>query len=548
MPSGTEPRACSTDFAMARSDLVLGLALALATAVSRIPFHARLLPTWDAVQFALALERYDIVAHRPHPPGYILYVAAARIVDVFVGDATTSLVCLSIAASGVAVFFVYRLAWMLYGPLAAVVAAIGLATSPLFWFYGEVGLPYAVEAALTSMVAMLTWPSRFGQVRAVMASAVGLGLAGGVRQSLLPLFVPLWGTTAWAGTRRLAPLAAGGALMALTTALWLVPMLHLGGGAGAYASASMELFDSTVRPTTVMAPAGAWLGNARALAEAAVLGLGLLLPVVFWAAARAVRSGFGPREWFLLAWVLPALAVYLWFHFGQYGYLLSIVPALYILIAPVLASALAGPRTSHPRRVVVWATLVGIALAHVGFVTGAGPARVPEVASDAPWLERRLADLATSYRYRLWSHTVRGLRDEEAVIATFTDAVRRHFAPSDTVIVVELGNPRSYPWFRHATYYLREFRTCHLRLPPWTPGYLDSAHLTSMAARPDDRILLGPGVRHLVWLVDYWNPRLPRPSGLRELPLAHGRWLYALDLDGRPVEHGGYHFVRSPRS
>ena len=548
MPSETELPSAAVDFAMPRCDLVLGLALALATVVSRIPLRAHLLPTWDAVQFALALERYDIVAHRPHPPGYILYVAAAWIVNVFVGDATASLVWLSIAASGAEVFFVYRLAWMLYGRLAATVAAIGLATSPLFWFYGEVGLPYALEAALTAMVAMLTWPARCGRASAVMASEVGLGLAGGVRQSLLPLFFPLWATTAWAGMRRLAPLIAGGVLMALTTALWLVPMLHLAGGVRAYLSASAELFDSTVRATTVMAPGWAWLGNARTLAEAVVLGLGLLVPVAFWAAARAVRSGFRSREWFLLAWSLPALVVYLWLHFGQYGYLLTILPALYILIAPVLAGALTAPRLGRSGRVVAGAVLAGIALAHVAFVTDAGPARVPEVASDAPWLERQLADLTARYRYRLWPHTLRGLREGEAVIAAYTDEIRRHFAPADTVIVVELGNSRSYPWFRHATYYLREFRTCHLRLPPWTPGYLDSAQLTSMAARPDDRILLGPGVRHLVWLVDFWNPRVPRPPGLRELPLAHGRWLYVLDLDGRPVDHGGYHFVRSARS
>src|SRR5262249_61120341 len=138
------------------------------------------------------------------------------------------------------------------------------------------------------------------------------------------------------------------------------------------------------------APGGAWLGNGRALAEAAVLGLGLLLPVVFWAAARAVRSGFGPREWFLLAWVLPPLVVYLWFHFGQYGYLLAILPALYILIAPVLAGVLAAPRTSSPARVAAWATLGGIALAHAAFVIGAGPARVPDVAPDSPWIEWRV--------------------------------------------------------------------------------------------------------------------------------------------------------------
>ena len=88
---------------------------------------------------------------------------------------------------------------------------------------------------------------------------------------------------------------------------------------------------------------------------------------------------------------------------------------------------------------------------------------------------------------------------------------------------------------------------CHLRLAPWSPGYLDSARLTSMAARVDDRILLGPRVRHLVWMVDRWHPAVPRPPGLRERPLPYGRWLYVLDLDGRPVEHAGYRFTSPDR-
>src|SRR5439155_23792343 len=217
----------AVDVTMPRRDLVLGLAVALATVVSRIPLRAHLLPTWDAVQFALALERYDVVAHRPHPPGSILYLAAARIVDAFVGDATASLVWLSVAASGAAVFFVYRLAWMMYGRLAAAVAAIGLATSPLFWFYGEVGLPYAVEAALTAMVAMLAWPARCGRARAVVVSAVGLGLAGGVRRALLPVVFPLWATTGWAVVVRLAPRFAGGDLEVLTTGVWHERLAHL---------------------------------------------------------------------------------------------------------------------------------------------------------------------------------------------------------------------------------------------------------------------------------------------------------------------------------
>ena len=61
-----------------------------------------------------------------------------------------------------------------------------------------------------------------------------------------------------------------------------------------------------------------------------------------------------------------------------------------------------------------------------------------------------------------------------------------------------------------------------------------------MAALDTPEILLPPGVRRLVWVVDYWNPDIPRPAELQELALPRGRWLYALPLHRRVVEHGGY--------
>src|SRR5438552_6654598 len=107
------------ELSMPRVDEALALALAAVTILSRVPFRARLLPTWDAVQFALALRKYDVVNHQPHPPGYILYVAVGRAVETLLGDAAQSFVWLAILASGATVYLVYRLAWMLYGRLPA---------------------------------------------------------------------------------------------------------------------------------------------------------------------------------------------------------------------------------------------------------------------------------------------------------------------------------------------------------------------------------------------------------------------------------------------
>jgi hypothetical protein len=525
---------------MPRTDLALALFLAAVTALSRAPFRARILPSWDAVQFALALSEYDVVKHQPHPPGYILYVALTRLINAVIGDATASLTWLALAASAATVFLVYALAWRLYDRPTALVAATLLAASPLFWFYGVVGLSYTTEAALATVLALLIWRMREGQAPAALAAALALGIAGGVRQSVLVLFFPLWLGAAWATFRRWRPVLAGLGVLTLVTAAWLVPMVWLAGGPGPYAGAALELFDSTVRATSFL---GAWPVNLVILVEAAVLGLGLLLPVLVPVVAAGLpRLGHGdPRAWLFAGWVVPPLLVYTFVHFGQYGYLLSILPGLTILIARWLTAVrwrgLPGPvgRWAIPAGLVA-----GVVLAHAAFFTRAGSIEVPGLFDAAPGSEDRVTSLRARYRFRLWPHTARGLAEQEAVIRAYVDGVRRQFDPRDTVLVTELGNRRSYPWFRHVMYYLPEYSVYHLRLPPFSPGYLGSQNASTMAALDTPEILLPSSVRRIVWVVDYWNPAIPRPPELRALALPYGRWLYALPLERRVVEHGGY--------
>src|SRR5215470_19308115 len=106
-----------------RLDLLCAVALSLLTVLSRLPYRARMLYNWDAVQFALALNEYDVVKHQPHPPGYILYVALGRLVYGWVGDAASSYVLLAVAFSGAGTFVVYLLARAMYDRATALTAA-----------------------------------------------------------------------------------------------------------------------------------------------------------------------------------------------------------------------------------------------------------------------------------------------------------------------------------------------------------------------------------------------------------------------------------------
>src|SRR5438309_10064890 len=79
------------------------------TLLIRIPFTSRLLYDQDSVQFALALEKYDVYLHQPHPPGYFLYVMLGKMMNIFFHYANTSFLVLSLIGSGLTVVAVYYL-------------------------------------------------------------------------------------------------------------------------------------------------------------------------------------------------------------------------------------------------------------------------------------------------------------------------------------------------------------------------------------------------------------------------------------------------------
>ena len=66
------------------------------------------LDDWDSVNFALALDDFDVMRHRPHPPGYPLYIAAGKLAHVFVADHAAALTLVS-ALAGAAVASMFYL-------------------------------------------------------------------------------------------------------------------------------------------------------------------------------------------------------------------------------------------------------------------------------------------------------------------------------------------------------------------------------------------------------------------------------------------------------
>ncbi|HKZ04337.1 MAG TPA: DUF2723 domain-containing protein [Methylomirabilota bacterium] len=527
-------------------DLAVSLLLALVTLASRWPYRARMLYNWDAVQFALALREFDIAKHQPHPPGYVLYVGLGRLLNATLADPTLAYVTLAMIFSAASAVTVYWLARALYDRTTAVAAAALLAMSPLFWFYGSVGLTYAGEAFGATLMALLAYRTLEGRVAHLYMGAVCLGLVGGLRPSVLLLLLPLWAGSAWLGIRERKRLVAAGALLAAAVLVWFLPLVWLAGGWRAYLRASSELYGMMVLPTSVVSGhPEATFRQARYVVESILVGLGPLALALAALPLLARRGGWTRREWFLLGWIAPPVAVYTLVHFGQAGYVLTFLPALVILLSHAMVEGVtAGSRwLRRPqwRWALTLAALGPLLLINTGFFVSARPAprEFDRRAGDAwLWLAKNEA------HDWILSRTASALREHEAVLRTYVETIRAVYDPQDTAVLTELGNPRSYPWLRHAMFYMPEYAIYQLYLRADPPGFYASQAGTPMVPTPGTRITVPRRIRQLVWFVDHWDPDMPRPRGLLEIRLSYGRFLYVLPLGNRPVEHAGYTFVR----
>lgn len=531
------------------ADAWLAGGLGVLTLLSRWPYRARMLYNWDAVQFALALREFDVAKHQPHPPGYLLYVGLGRLLNIPLADPNLAYVGLAMLFSAATTVTVYWLARALYERATAASAAALMAVSPLFWFYGSVGLTYAGEAFGASLVAAFAYRALRGDARYLYWGAVALGLAGGIRPSVLVLLFPLCAGCAVVGIRGARRLALAAALMLGAVLSWFLPLVWLTGGLDAYLRASTQLYGSVVLATSVLGGSiDVTLAQARYLLASVIVGLGPLALAAFALPLYARRSGWGRADWFLLAWIAPPAVFYTLVHFGQAGYVLTFLPALVILLSRALveAAAAGSERLRRPnwRWGLTAAALVPLCLVSTGFFVSARPVpRHFDNRTGDAWVWRA-KDEAHDW---IMSLTAAALREHEAVIRTYVETIRAVYDPADTALLTEVGNPRSYPWLRHAMFYLPEYAIYQVQVGELPLGFYAPQSAATMILTPGSTVAVPRRVRQLVWFVDHWDPAVPRPRGLQEIQLPYGRFLYVLPLGRARAQHAGYTFVRDKR-
>lgn len=328
-----------------------------------LPFLPDSLAGWDPIQFALGLERFNLAAHAPHPPGYLGHLLLGHGIEALGADPARAVLLASLAASAAGVGAVFLLGARLYGRSAGLAAAALFATHPLVWSQAVSGESYPAEALFGTLLVLAGLGVGPGASRLrLWAFLAFYGLSGGIRQGLSLFFLPFAAWRLWRargdrpGETILRVLGAGVA-GALGVLAWVTPLALLSGGLSEMvAAADRQLFQVFGRAYSPLmgASRAATMGNLDGLWRFVVVALSVcgLVGLVLWPLVR--RRGEsdpdpGPsglpavpareRHWAFLLWVIPPFLWFVLMFAYKAAYLLLLVPMVAVVAGAVMVRA-----------------------------------------------------------------------------------------------------------------------------------------------------------------------------------------------------------------
>ncbi|MCA9670959.1 MAG: DUF2723 domain-containing protein [Myxococcales bacterium] len=379
-----------------RRELVAWIALCAATVLSRVLVAPGVLYDWDAANYAHAMRDFDVAMHQPHPPGYLLYVLLLRALSVLPGE-VTPFIALNALFSCAVLWLLAELARRHATAGLGYLCALAFAVCPPFWHQGAATTIYVTECLCSVLAARAAFALCDGRISGERA-ALWFGLVVALRPSGALTLGPLMLTALYLARLPLRALLRGVGLFVATVLLWLVPTVLLSGGLERYRRASSALGHWQLDLGSAFGHASLaevlprlrrlllFLLDATNLLLLLALASGVVL-LVTWlrrrrqaqpsaapaaAAAEDAPSSSSRRDALLvLAWLLPPATIYGLHHLPKSGYVLTIVPALYMLCAWLCQHAIwpRGDSTARPRRAlrVVSAALLALFLLLNGY-------------------------------------------------------------------------------------------------------------------------------------------------------------------------------------
>jgi hypothetical protein len=518
---------------------IVFLLAVVALCALRVPFLPPSLEDIDSVNFDLGVHDFDPPAHRPHPPGYPLFIGAAKIVHAFYAAHAGALALVSAVFGALAVIPLYLLMRQVTSAAGAALACVFTVFCPLVWFNSVRPMSdttgfFFVTLAQWAIVAALRHGRVPGATRLPVAVAGLLaGLAMGVRAQAVVLVLPVF-TLLLIRRRDAWGRAVLGGFAGIL--VWLVPLVLVSGGPMPLVRSFITLVNDAL-PDEPLLAAFTTAAAAKALRNTFVapwvtplFAQGLLSAAVVGVVALGLRA---PRS---LALALLLYLPYTVYHvFMQMTdtirYAIPIVP-LIALAASTAVDRLGGLALGSKTSLAVTVAILGglqtypaLAAYHrelspqaqaIAFMAEQHAADDQVVASGhhvfaryLPWLPQEMAVIAPQPRAilrLLGQYWLEGRRDDVLFLRDPTRTTFHFFAPGS---VESMGR---WHWPSAVVPFMRgerpgEIELVRLRAPEWFSG--GGLMLSAEAGRPE-QVAREP---HVLYVRSRPIPRILSVSG-----------------------------------
>ncbi len=313
---------------MRRSDLYITLLLFFIGVTSRIFLLEKVQSHWDGPQYSIAIIRYSFAQATPALPGYPLYIALGKLINLFISNPHRSLLIISAIGSGLSAAIIYISGTKIFNKSIGIIGSIIFLTGSTFYYFGLTAYAYGLTPATTTLLALFVYLILVKKRNLGIALGLIFGICLGIRpQEVIQIGLLFFvGFLALSITEKMKSII----VFLLVTLIWLTPLL--------FKTDFLQQIQIQSNYSAAIFPNTSIFNHLELMIKGFLLSFGLSSIFLLYPFYKLIKHKSYFKEnitiiSFFSAWIIPGIIYNFFIRSDHAGYQMSYLSGILILIS-----------------------------------------------------------------------------------------------------------------------------------------------------------------------------------------------------------------------